>query len=168
MENTYLQRMAQLLVTYCLDIQAGDVFRITAAPVALPLFYEVYRAAIRTGAFLVPRFTDNTLDELLLREGSIEQIQYLSPALLKELETTDKWLTILCDTNTQQFTSIDPARLAARQRSLEPLRSLFVQRDGEGLLRWCATIYPTEAYAQEAKMSLIEYTDFLFSSCLLK
>jgi aminopeptidase len=38
---------------------------------------------------------------------------------------------------------------------------------GSGELKWCATVYPTHAGAQEADMSLREYQDFVYSAGML-
>ncbi|HJW83444.1 MAG TPA: aminopeptidase, partial [Anaerolineae bacterium] len=43
----------------------------------------------------------------------------------------------------------------------------FMRRQAAGELRWCVTLYPTEAYAQDAEMSLREFEEFVFGACLL-
>jgi len=42
-----------------------------------------------------------------------------------------------------------------------------MERAAVGEMRWCGTQYPTEAHAQDAEMSLTDYEDFVFKSCLL-
>jgi len=42
-----------------------------------------------------------------------------------------------------------------------------VERWGEGELQWLICVYPTDALAQEAGMTLQEYEDFVFSACML-
>ena len=36
-----------------------------------------------------------------------------------------------------------------------------MQRSAEGKMRWVATLFPTEAFAQDAEMSLEAYEDFV-------
>jgi aminopeptidase len=36
-----------------------------------------------------------------------------------------------------------------------------------GELNWCLTLYPTEAYAQDADMSLADFTEFVYGACFL-
>src|SRR6185503_9818745 len=127
MYSSSLQKMAQVLISYCLEIQAGDILRIRTGTAALPLLYEVYRAALRAGVYILPLFQDSTLDEILLREGSTEQILYVSPGLQPEMEAITKWLDILCDTNNRQFTSIASERLALKQQAAQPMFRLFDQ-----------------------------------------
>jgi aminopeptidase len=41
------------------------------------------------------------------------------------------------------------------------------QREAEGQLHWCGTLYPTQAHAQDAEMSLEEFTEFVYNACFL-
>jgi aminopeptidase len=41
-----------------------------------------------------------------------------------------------------------------------------MQRSASGEHRWVGTIYPTNAFAQDAEMSLSEYEDFVYGACM--
>jgi aminopeptidase len=41
-----------------------------------------------------------------------------------------------------------------------------MRRSAEGSYRWCLTLFPTEAYAADAEMSLRDFEDFYFRACL--
>ena len=38
------------------------------------------------------------------------------------------------------------------------------RKNGDGSLRWCGTMFPTQAEAQEASMSLSDYEDFVYGA----
>ena len=42
----------------------------------------------------------------------------------------------------------------------------MMERSAAGEFRWCYTLFPTNAYASEAEMSLADYEDFYFGACL--
>jgi aminopeptidase len=42
----------------------------------------------------------------------------------------------------------------------------MMKRSAAGELRWALTLFPTQAYAAEADMSLAEYEDFFYRACL--
>ena len=42
-----------------------------------------------------------------------------------------------------------------------------MDRSASGELRRCLTLFPTQAHAQDADMSLVDYENFVFESCLL-
>jgi aminopeptidase len=167
MSDPRVQKLAQVLVHYSLSIQPGDKLALRGPVNSLPLLYEVFSEAVRTGALITYRITDSNFEELLLKEGSREQLQFFPPNLMLEVEENDALLSIWSETNTKQFSSIDPEQLALRKRSLSPATKRLMQRYGEGKLRWSGTLYPTESHAQDANMSLRDYQDFVYNACLL-
>jgi aminopeptidase len=42
----------------------------------------------------------------------------------------------------------------------------YMRRAAAGELRWVGTLFPTNAYAQDAEMSLSEYEDFVYGACM--
>jgi aminopeptidase len=43
----------------------------------------------------------------------------------------------------------------------------YMQRSAAGLFRWCIAMYPNNAYAQDANMSLSDFEDFVYHACFL-
>jgi len=167
MPDIRVQKLAHVLVHYSLALKPNDKVRIVGPAAALPLIRELYREAIRVGARVLPRITDTDLDEILLKEGSLEQIEWVPDLASNEIEYIDASLTIWSETNTKYLSNVDPQRLAARRKASAALMQRFLQRFGEGTLRWNGTLYPTEAHAQDANMSLSEYEDFVYGAGLL-
>jgi aminopeptidase len=67
----------------------------------------------------------------------------------------------------KQGTSL-PLRLrfvGSTRAALEPILQAQFTRGGRGEFKWVTTLYPTQAYAQDAEMSLSEYEDFVFGAC---
>ncbi|HEX6287568.1 MAG TPA: aminopeptidase [Herpetosiphonaceae bacterium] len=167
MPDPRVQKLAQVLVQYSLSVKAGDKLALRGPANALPLLYEVYSEAVRSGAFVTYRITDPNFEELLLKEGSLEQLKFFAPQLMREVEEADTLLSIWSESNTKQFSQIDPERLALRKKTLSPATQRMMQRYGEGKLRWSGTLYPTESHAQDANMSLRDYQDFVYGAGLL-
>jgi aminopeptidase len=69
--------------------------------------------------------------------------------------------------NTRSLSRIDPSRKSQPRKALAPLSKLFMDRSSRGELHWCITVYPTQAAAQEADMSLADYQDFVYEAGLL-
>src|SRR3712207_151219 len=57
--------------------------------------------------------------------------------------------------------------MALYQQTIGPITQRRMERAATGELRWCGTLFPTPAHAQDAEMSLADYEDFVFGSCLL-
>ncbi len=167
MADPRVQKLAQVLVNYSLAIKPGDKLRLSGGVIALPLLREVYREATRAGAFVIGRITDADFEEILLKDGSQEQLEFVSELQRQEIEYIDASLVIWSEKNTKQMSNVDPQRMALRRKAQQPLSKRFMERFTAGQLRWCGTLFPTEAHAQDANMSLSEYEDFVYGAGLL-
>ncbi len=158
-----ITRWAKTLVGYCLEVQAGEAVAVYATPAAEPLVAEVCREILRAGGNPIPIISLSSTREVLLREGNDEQLSWISPIQRALLEHVNVQLTIQSEMNTRQFTSIDPKRQGTLNRTFRELNRQFQKPDR----RWCLTLYPTQAYAQEAGMSLAEFEEFVYEACFL-
>jgi aminopeptidase len=163
-----IEKMAKVLVEYSVAVNKGDVVVIEAPPVAEPLVIALCKAVIEAGGHPHIRMQPAIFEELLLRYGSDEQLKYVSPLDMHIMETMDVYIYIEGEINTRTLTNVDPARQALRSAAtVGPWWKRLIERAAKNELRWTATLFPTDAYAQDADMSLIEYEDFVFRACLL-
>lgn len=61
----------------------------------------------------------------------------------------------------------DLKKLGRRGKASQELSKLLMDRSAKGEAKWVIADVPTHALAQEAKMSLDEYSEFLFKACYL-
>ncbi|HET8842393.1 MAG TPA: aminopeptidase [Ktedonobacteraceae bacterium] len=167
MTDIRLKRMAHVLVHYSLDLKKGDRLAINAGPAATPLIHEVVREAYRVGAYPETFIVLPGLREIKLQEASDEQLTYISQVQRLPTEQYETLLEIISEENTQELNAIDPERIALSRRSWSDLSKTFMKRSAEGSLRWCATLFPTNAYAQDAHMSLRDFEEFVYNACFL-
>ncbi len=165
MRDPRLDRLGELIAGYSLDLRPGQVVRIEGDDVAEDLLYAVYRAALARGAHAYLQVGLARLGELKLEEGSDEQIAYVSQLEWDELEQLDAVATVWGERNTRSFTNADPERYGRFLGARRELSKRGWERIAAGELRWCGTLAPVEAYAQDAEMSLEEYEDFVFGAC---
>ncbi len=78
------------------------------------------------------------------------------------MKKTDATIFIGAPSNTKELANIDPKRISKRQKTLEPI---FKERSEK--TKWVIFYYPTGALAQEAGMSMEEFSDFVFGSVLV-
>jgi aminopeptidase len=167
MADPRVERMGAVLARYSLELRPGDLVSVEGSELAAPLLRSFYAAALALGAYPLARVALTGLDEDLLRLASDAQLAYLPPAALAEVEAIDASLRIMAPANTRALTNVDPARVAAWRAAARPLTARRMERAGRGALRWSLTLFPTQAGAQEAEMSLDEYEDFVYRACLL-
>ncbi|HEV2457356.1 MAG TPA: aminopeptidase, partial [Ktedonobacterales bacterium] len=160
-------RWAKTLVGYCLEVQPGETVLINTGPAAEPLVAEVHREVLRAGGHPIPRISLGSLQEVLLKEGSDQQLNFIDPSLRLLAEQMSCRLGISAETNTRHLTNVDPARQATFNRAQREIGQIMSRRSAAGEHKWCGTLYPTEAYAQDAEMSLAEFEEFVYEACFL-
>lgn len=166
MRDPRLEKLAELLVHYCADVQPNDAVRIRSWPQAAPLVLAVYRETLRAGGFPWLRLSLDGCDEAFYQEASDQQLDEIPAILDFEAHHIQGAITIGAQTNLRELSGIDPKRIARRQKSMEPLWAPFSIPRESGGVKWVGVEYPTNALAQEAGMSLSVYEDFLFGACL--
>jgi aminopeptidase len=167
MSSNRLERLADVLVGYCTRVRTGDLVCVDTGPAAAPLVEAVWRRVLEAGGHPHLRLDVDGAPDLLLREGTHEQLNWVSPVRRAEVERADVRIAIYADVNTRANGGVDPERQARFERSHDPIRRIHLARVGSGDLRGVVTLYPTQAAAQDADMSLPEYEDFVFRAGLL-
>jgi len=158
------ERLAQVLVGYSLRVRPGDRVAISGSTYAEPLMIAAAEAVLEAGGhpLVSPQF--DGWQSLLMRQGSEEQIQFVSPFLKTVIEEFECWINLKSDVNTREMEGIEPKRQALRSQAMRPLLDRYRERYSNGDLRWVISIYPTPGMAQDAEMSLREFEDFVYAA----
>jgi aminopeptidase len=167
MHDPRVNRLAELLVRYSVRLKPGDKLILAGMPLAEPLLEACYRSALEAGAFVDVRVLLPSLDEIFFKTANEEQLRNITPMADLQVEGYDARIIIPADPNTRALTNVDPARQAAFASARQRLMRRMMERTASGEYRWVSFFYPTNAYAQDAGMSMAEYTDFAFGSCFL-
>lgn len=160
-----IERLAELVVSYSLDLRERQVLRIDAFDVGSPLVLAVYRAALAAGAHPYTNVSLDGLLELLIEESSEEQLTYVSDVQRHEVELIDALVTIWSEPNTRSMTRADSGRHSRFIAAHRQLSNRRWERIAAGEMSWCGTLFPTHAHAQDADMSLEEYERFVYAAC---
>lgn len=168
MQKTVWDKYAQVLVDYSTNVKQGDLVIIRAeSPDAKELVKSVYKRVLERGGNPLLRTSLGDFGEIFMKYASDEQLDYVDPITKLEYEAADVYISIGAPLNTKNMARVDLSRLAKRGKATKPLSELLLNRSAKGEARWVIADVPTHALAQEAKMSLDEYTEFLFKSCYL-
>lgn len=166
MKDPRLAKWANVLVNYSNEIKPGDWAVVQGPVVALPLMEEVGRAILRAGGHYEMRLNTG-LQEMFYKEANDEQLAWISPSAKISMEQCDALFSIWGTDNTRSLSNIDPAIMAKAQGAQRELFTTMLKRMADKSLTWVGTQYPTNAHAQEAEMSLDDYTEFSLNAMLL-
>ncbi len=167
MPDPRVLQLARVLVQYSLELKPGQQFVISTSPLADELSLAVYSEAIKAGANVFILNLVPGVEEVFYRNASEAQLDYVSPVRKLVVDTFDASLHIGAEHNTRAMSGVDPSRIARSRKANAPLTKVYMERAARGELRWCVTVYPTQAMAQEADMGLSDYTEFVFGAGLL-
>ena len=163
-----IKKHAEILVNYSLNIKEGEKVLIQGDVTALPMLKECYLQVLKKGAFPQMKIGCDEINEILLKTSNDDQVQYIPESAYKTIETVDVVLAILGSSNTRILSNVKPDKLKLSAQGQTEYRNIFYGREADGKLRWCLSLFPTLANAQEADMSYDDYCDFVYEACALK
>ena len=164
MADSRVERLADVLVGYSAEVQAGELVSIEGPVLATPLLVEIYRRVVRAGGHPLPRIRVARQAELFYALANEEQLDWVNPSFVAVNEHVDVRIIVEAEENTKSLTSADPARQARAARARQASQQRYLERAAAGELKWVLTAYPTEAAAQDAEMSLSEYEAFVYGA----
>jgi aminopeptidase len=156
--------LARTLVQYSTKVQPNDFVAIYGQPAAAPLIREIYREVLQSGARPYPFVGLEGLDYIFFAEASDDQLTHVSRVYKMVIEEFDALIDIRSLSNTRSLSNIDPARQSLRAKAYSDLMKIFMERGASKELRWSMTMFPTQAYAQDAEMSLTEFEDYVYGT----
>lgn len=152
--------VAKILVEYSTKVKKGDRVIIDTTTDAEPLIEEIYKLCIQKGAFTKINIAFSNTAKIYFDNASDEQLQHFPELAMEEAKYGDVFISIRASKNTRALTSIDPKKMVIRSKITNPISEEILKK------RWVVFEYPTNSMAQEADMSLEEFEDFVYESCI--
>jgi aminopeptidase len=167
MTDPRVTKLAKVFVTYSLGIVPGQKMVITAPPQASELTLAVYEEAIKAGAHIHVDQPLPDAEEIFFKYASDEQLDFVSPIQKLVIDTYDAALFIDAPSNRRLLSGVDPHRMARNNKAYAEISKTSRERTASGEFHWCYTVFPNNACAQDADMSLKNYTEFVFGAGML-
>jgi aminopeptidase len=162
-----METWAKALVNFSVEVKPDQSVVIIGGAAAEALLRAIYREVVVAGGYPIMLPTFSGLNAALLQLGSDEQITWISPVERLIRAEADVVINVLAETNTKALSGVDPSRQRLAQQARAELIQTFMRRSAEGTMDWTITLYPTDAFAQDADMSTSDYEAFVFNACKL-
>lgn len=162
-----VEKLADVVVNYCVYVKPGDWVVIQSPFLGEPLADACAAAVLRAGGHPTTTYSGPHGNETFFRHANDDQLTFIDPLVRTAIENMNVNITIGAPMNTRNAAGLDPARIAAQNKAYEPLFEKHMQRVANGDMRWTYTVFPTEAGAQDAGMSLRNYEDFVYGADML-
>ncbi|MGD0844014.1 MAG: aminopeptidase [Geobacteraceae bacterium] len=164
MQDPRVKELAGVLVNYSTRVKKGDVVLISASGFeAAPLVQELYMLCLERGAAYVEyEFTVPEINRHFYNRATKSQLSYFPEHKLDFMKKATVYIAISAGENSMVMARANQAKMIAWSKVVRPIIDQRVKHT-----RWVITRYPTHGAAQEARMSLQEYEDYLFSACCI-
>jgi aminopeptidase len=136
-------------------VQAGQQVVVRSTTLAAPLLLELQRALLERDAWPHLRVELPGQGAAFYAHARDAHLDAFPALALAEAEGTDASIGIQAPENTRALAAVPPARIARAARARQPVREAALRR------RWCATLWPTPAGAQQAGMDTAGFEAFV-------
>lgn len=164
MSDARLDKLADVLVSYCVEVKPKDWVVILSNAVAEPLIVETVKYVLRAGGYPSIWMGTDRIREMTMKEASDDQLKHITPYERMLFEDADVLISIVANENTRSMSGVDPTKQQTSQGARKDLMKTYMQRSASNDLRWVICNYPCAALAQEADMSLSDYEDFVYQA----
>jgi aminopeptidase len=166
MKDPRIEKLAEMLVKYSAPVKPGDKAVIQGSSVAAPLIRAIYKQILLAGGYPLVMASIPGVDEIFFKHANDAQLEFIHEGQRIIFDSYDARYAIICDVNTKELTNIDPTRMSIARKARTEIFKRFIERVASKEMVWAATLFPTQAHAQQAEMSLTDYEDFVYNACM--
>lgn len=167
-----ITNLAKTLVNYCVNVKEKDRVGIIAQPPATPLVQEVLREVLRRGGYPyllpysvpLPTPAYQGMAQIFYEEANPDQLEHEDIFWKTLNEDFEVRIFIQSEFNTQSLSDIPPDKLKIRRQAHKDVFDTYFERMSTGDLRRVSTLFPTQAYAADAGMSLVDFEEYVYNT----
>jgi aminopeptidase len=162
-----LQTLADLLVSYSLDVRSGEVVLVSGSVTSEPLLLAALHRIMQSGGLPLLRLIPDVCFDLSVCTAGALHDRFINPLKIGEGCPIDCSIGIW---STEDSTPAGALPSEASQKLADPereRRTAFLDQVARGRLRWVGTEYPTAASARRAGMTAAAYADHVFAAAWL-
>jgi aminopeptidase len=146
---------AELLCDWCLEPEPGDQVLVWTTTLAVPLVRALHAVLLERDAWPLLRVTPPELAADFYRRARDRPLDGFPAVDLAEVTGADSVLRIDAPGNTRALAGVDPQLIARAARARSEIQEARLAK------RWCGTLWPTPALAQQAGMGEDDYAAFV-------
>ncbi len=152
---------ARILVRWSTQVKEGDMVLVRASPEAHDLAVAVAREVSSAGGKVMVLLDSDELTRTVINNSTDTTLQMLPRHLFEAVRASDVYIALSAPLNTMTMADVDPSKMITAAKANKPISDMVLEK------RWCGTVHPCRSLAQQAKMSLDEYADFVYSAVLI-
>lgn len=168
-----LDKYAKVMVDFAAGatkgIKKGDIVLVQYEQISTPLALSVQKRILEKGGYPIVRSIDYRFTLNNLKYSNEDQLKFFPEKYSKSLvDTIDHRIYIMANEDPQYLKDIDPKKIMLSSQSKKKMREWLDKKEDAGNLTWTLCLYPTQAMAKEAGLSLEEYWVQISKACFLE
>lgn len=170
--DNILEKYADVLVNFALNsgqgIYPGEVVVLNVPESAKALLIHLHKAVLKSGAHPIIEYIPDGISRNFFEIASSEQISFFPKHLLKgKVQQADHFLFILAETDLHELEGVDPKKIINKRKALKPYYQWRDKKEQANKFTWTIGLYPTQAMATEAGLSLESCWQQVIEACFL-
>ncbi|MFT4311697.1 MAG: aminopeptidase [Candidatus Woesearchaeota archaeon] len=154
-----IEQLATKILSESVVLEKGQSILLEFGLQAKPLALILYQKLLKNGCHVHIRIGDDDFLRTYYQHVN-DQVNHVSQSEQVLYDTIDAKIVIVATENTSALCDVDPKIISQRRKVLSPHSYKVIEK------QWLLCQYPTNAFAQDANMSLSEYVDFVFDAML--
>ncbi len=152
---------AEIVADWSTRLEEGDQVLIECQEGGEPLAEALVGEVGERGAQPFVVFTSAAANRAFLKRAPAKTVRAEPAHVRAAMEASDVVVHIRAGQNTREMSDVDGEQLKRRRQANEDIREIRLGK------RWCLTMHPTEALAQEAGMSTEAFADLYYDAVLI-
>lgn len=165
MVDNRTEKLAKLVVNYCLEVKKYENVVIEGDIEAKDLVISLYKEIMLKGAHPILRIKISELEPIFYKYAKEHHITKFPKHTYYIVKNAQKYIIIDTKKDVRALSSINQKKITKRQKIIDPIMESIY--NGGDKIRSCNVAFPCKAYAEEANMSIEEWTNFVFKTCLM-
>jgi len=169
-----LERYADILWEYGLKTARtqkytkGDIITVKFPLVATDLAEVIHKKLIEAGMNPIMSMSDTpTMEKNFYELAKDHQLEFITPWARKRAQSVHGNIYIYAPMDLFHLKSAPKDSMIKKARATKPLKDIQFKRTAMGDYGWTLALYPTQAMADEANMTLEEYAKQVIKACYL-
>ncbi|WP_423363132.1 aminopeptidase [Mycoplasma sp. P36-A1] len=163
MRDERINKVAKMLVEYSVSIQPDEIVRIMAYDFeSKPLVKELIKEIYNKGGIPVAEFIDEEVASLQMQHASEKRINTLAKWEMQKTKDMDAYILIRGKSNEYEMNKVPQEIIQKNALANKEAQHIRVNER-----KWVLLNYPTNMFANNAKMGFDEYQDFFYDVMLV-
>jgi aminopeptidase len=162
MKDARYTKLAEVLVSYSLNVQKDENVLIDATDIVPEIMTELVQAVSAAGGHAFVKTASSKVMRVLYREASLRSFEILAEHDLELMKKMQGYIALRNYDNSFEYSDVPADKMTAIRKIMRPVLDWRVKKT-----KWCVLRWPSSSMAQAASMSTEAFEDFYFRVCTM-